>query len=447
MARLADAELIATARRRRERRPGRRERVTTLVTAAAFLAVALPLAHLHTTREFSPFITVALVLAFAAASLIEFEVGTGMSVPTQLVFVPMLFLLPTGAVPLAVAIGYLIGEGIRAVHSRTPMARPTMLLGSSWFALGPALVLCAGGEGPPEWHRVPLYVAAFAAQFAADTAVTVVGDVGARGVRPRLSLRAVGWAYAVDALLSPAGVVFAIVAARSSVAVLAVLPLLGVLAWFARDRRAHIDALLDLNRTYRGTALVLGDVIEADDSYTGLHSRNVVALSLAIADHMELDEPIRREVEFTALLHDVGKLRIPKEIINKPGPLTPEERTLVETHTIEGERMLHEIGGFLSRVGVLVRACHERYDGAGYPDGLRGAQIPVAARIVFCCDAYDAMTSDRPYRRARPHEDALAELEAQAGAQFDPVAVAALHAVIGAADAAAADAERSRRAA
>jgi HD-GYP domain-containing protein (c-di-GMP phosphodiesterase class II) len=429
MARFTDVELIASARRRRERRPGRRERWTTFAVAAAFLAIALPLAQLGSARHVSPLEVAALTFAFAVASLIEFEVGTAMAVPTQLVFVPLLFLLPTGAVPIAVAAGYVLGEAIRAVHTRTPMARPTMLLGSSWFAVGPAVVLLLAGEGPPAWSRLPVYVAAFVAQGLADTGATVARDA-VLGVRPKLSFRALGWAYAVDAMLSPVGIVFALVAVHRPAAVLAIVPLLGVLAWFARDRRAHIDALLDLSRTYRGTALVLGDVIEADDSYTGMHSRNVVALATAIADELGLDEGVRREVEFTALLHDVGKLRIPKELINKPGPLTPEERALVETHTIEGERMLAGIGGYLSRIGATVRACHERYDGRGYPDGLAGERIPIAARIVFCCDAFDAMTTDRPYRRARPVADALAEMRACAGSQFDPQTVAALEVVL-----------------
>jgi HD-GYP domain-containing protein (c-di-GMP phosphodiesterase class II) len=429
MARFTDVELIASARRRRERRPGSRERWTTFAVAAAFLAVALPLAQLSSTRHVSPLEAAVLIFAFAVASLIEFEVGTGMAVPTQLVFVPLLFLLPTGAVPIAVAAGYVLGEAIRAVHTRTPMARPTMLLGSSWFAVGPAVVLLLAGEGPPAWSRLPVYVAAFVAQGMADTGATVARDA-VLGVRPNLSFRALGWAYAVDAMLSPVGIVFALVAAHRPAAVLAIVPLLGVLAWFARDRRAHIDALLDLSRTYRGTALVLGDVIEADDSYTGMHSRNVVALATAIADELGVDDAVRREVEFTALLHDVGKLRIPKELINKPGALTPEERALVETHTIEGERMLAGIGGYLSRIGATVRACHERYDGRGYPDGLAGQDIPIAARIVFCCDAFDAMTTDRPYRRARPVADALAEMRACSGSQFDPQTVAALEVVL-----------------
>ena len=166
---------------------------------------------------------------------------------------------------------------------------------------------------------------------------------------------------------------------------------------------ARIDHALELSHAYRGTALLLGDVVEADDSYTGSHSRDVVSLSVAVADELRLDARARRDAEFVALLHDVGKIRIPNEIINKPGPLTPEERALVETHTIIGEEMLDKVGGVLGKVGHLVRSCHERYDGGGYPDGLAGERIPLVARIVCCCDAYNAITTDRPYRAgARP---------------------------------------------
>ena len=122
----------------------------------------------------------------------------------------------------------------------------------------------------------------------------------------------------------------------------------------------------------------------------------------------------------------MGKLRIPNEIIRKPGPFTPEERAVIETHTIEGERLLLKVGGYLGEVGRLVRSCHERWDGSGYPDGLAGEQIPLVARIVCCCDAFNAMTTDRSYRRARTFEEAVAETRRSAGTQFDPAVVAAL---------------------
>ena len=180
-----------------------------------------------------------------------------------------------------------------------------------------------------------------------------------------------------------------------------------------------MQAALELSSAYRGTALLLGDVVEADDSYTGVHSRDVVELCMSVGPLLGLDEDQRRRLEFTALLHDVGKIAIPKEIINKPGRLTDEERAVIETHTIEGESMLERVGGMLGEVGRLVRSCHERYDGLGYPDGLAGEAIPIEARIVCCCDAFNAMTTDRPYRDALSLEEALGELRTHRGTQFD----------------------------
>jgi putative nucleotidyltransferase with HDIG domain len=171
-------------------------------------------------------------------------------------------------------------------------------------------------------------------------------------------------------------------------------------------------------------------VIEADDGYTGAHSRDVVSLTVAVAGELGLDACGRRDAELTALLHDVGKIRISKELVNKPGPLTADERTVMETHTVEGEALLSQVGGLLGEVGTIVRSHHERFDGTGYPDGLAGDEIPLVARIVSCCDAYSAMTTDRPYRAALPQATALAELEAQAGTQFDPAVVAALVRVV-----------------
>ena len=136
-----------------------------------------------------------------------------------------------------------------------------------------------------------------------------------------------------------------------------------------------------------------------------------------------LDTRQQRLTEFGALLHDVGKIAVPKEIINKAGPLTPAEWDLVKVHTVDGERILSRVGGFLAEVGKVVRSSHERFDGQGYPDGLAGDAIPIESRIVSCCDAYNAMTTDRPYRSARPTQWALDELRAGAGTQFDPAVV------------------------
>jgi putative nucleotidyltransferase with HDIG domain len=171
---------------------------------------------------------------------------------------------------------------------------------------------------------------------------------------------------------------------------------------------------------------VLGDVVESDDAYTGEHCRGVVALALDVATAMGLDAHRRRCVEFAALLHDIGKLAVPKEIINKPGSLDEREWTIIRMHTIEGQRLLDRVGGIMSEVGAIVRSSHERWDGAGYPDRLCGDAIPLEARIVSACDAFNAMTTTRSYRSAMSHAAACDELRANAGTQFDPAVVTAL---------------------
>ncbi len=195
---------------------------------------------------------------------------------------------------------------------------------------------------------------------------------------------------------------------------------------FSKERWARYAAALELNRAYRGTVMLLSDVLEHEDEYTADHSRSVVDLVNAVADELEIDPEARQELEFAAMLHDVGKISIPKEILHKPAALTDPEFEIIKHHTIEGQFMLDRVGGLLGRVGGVVRSCHERWDGKGYPDQLKGEEIPLAARIVFVCDAYNAMTTDRPYRAAMKPEAAAKELIDNAGTQFDPIIVAGL---------------------
>jgi len=157
--------------------------------------------------------------------------------------------------------------------------------------------------------------------------------------------------------------------------------------------------------------------------------RSVVELSVLVAQRMGLDEHERNRVEVAALMRDVGKIAIPRKILDKPGPLTDEEWTVMRTHTIHAQEFLDKAGGMLREVAVIVRAVHERWDGLGYPDGLSGPSIPLAARIVSCCDAFTAMTTERPYGPPLSHEAALRELVDNAGGQFDPHVVQTLIAV------------------
>jgi HD-GYP domain-containing protein (c-di-GMP phosphodiesterase class II) len=242
--------------------------------------------------------------------------------------------------------------------------------------------------------------------------------------------------YPIDAALSVVALLAAEELHAAPYAVLAVVPLLGLLRMFANERRERLGKLLELNETYRGTALLLGDVIAADDGYTGEHSEGVVGLALAMGDALGLDPERRRNLEFGAMLHDVGKIRIPKEIINKPGKLDPHEWEIIKTHPAEGQRMLDRVGGFMLEVGAIVRAHHERWDGGGYPDGLAGEAIPLEARIITCCDSWSAMRTDRPYRRAMSFEAAAEQMITNAGSQFDPSLVEVMLPVVEAAEAA-----------
>jgi HD-GYP domain-containing protein (c-di-GMP phosphodiesterase class II) len=142
-------------------------------------------------------------------------------------------------------------------------------------------------------------------------------------------------------------------------------------------------------------------------------------MSLLVGRELELDRNSMKRLELGALFHDIGKIGIPSEILRKPGPLTDEEFQIVKQHPELGEKILAPIDR-LSDVRPVVRACHERFDGFGYPDGKAGDEIPVEARIVFVCDAFHAMTSDRPYRKRLSQAEAVRRLREAAETQFDP---------------------------
>ncbi len=419
--------MIEERRARRLHSLARRELYSFVVFAGGFLAIAFAMA-LDLPSERSPGVAPVLVLvvAYAAAFRLDFEIGSGSAVPTQLILVPMLFVLPVGFVPLAVAAGVLLGSLDEFVRGSLRLGRVPFRIVFAWYAVGPALVLGLAGERPPRLSDWPLYVAALLSQFVLDTLVSVGREWLALGVRPSVQLRAMVWVYAIDAGLAPVGLAVAFAAQSSPYGVVLALPLVALLSVFTRERKVRIDHELELRDAYRGTAFLLGDVVEADDAYTGVHSKDVVELTMRVVDALELSPRERRDAEFVALLHDVGKVRVPNSIINKPGPLTAEERAVMERHTIEGERLLLRVGGLLGEIGRIVRSCHERYDGNGYPDGLAGEEIPLLARIVACCDAFNAMTSDRSYRKAMPLEEAVAELRRGSRTQFDPQVVDAL---------------------
>jgi hypothetical protein len=202
-----------------------------------------------------------------------------------------------------------------------------------------------------------------------------------------------------------------------------------VLTAFTSNAYSRIQLAAQLERHYTETMEALVSALEARDPYTEAHAGRIrdVAMGLAIALKLSVEE--RRAVKLGSILHDVGKIGVPDAILLKPGPLTPAEWDIMRSHPGIGARMLQGID-FLAPALPVIRHHHERWDGHGYPDGLSGSYIPVGARIVAVCDAFDAMTSDRPYRKSLPTEAALEEISACAGKQFDPDCAAMLADVV-----------------
>jgi len=171
--------------------------------------------------------------------------------------------------------------------------------------------------------------------------------------------------------------------------------------------------------SYVATIGALAAALDAKDRYTEAHSRETAALAVSVGTRLGLQGEHLRLLEYGALLHDIGKIGIPGYILQKPGPLTPEEFAVMREHPVIGERILASVP-FLAPLGPIVRAEHERWNGTGYPDGLKGEEIPIEARIIHACDAFHAMASDRAYRKALPPAEIIAEFRKEASQQFDP---------------------------
>ncbi|MGA2012530.1 MAG: HD domain-containing phosphohydrolase, partial [Solirubrobacteraceae bacterium] len=319
---LEEQELLAeTLRRVRQRIPAR-ESAAEILVAIGFVLAAVAIWLIDPPRwwAWAPALLCSVVLVLAIR--VRFDTPFGFTGATQLGFVPLLFALPVAAVPFVVAAALLVALLPEVVGGEVRAGRLLFCFGNAWFAIGPAAVFALSGTSPRH-AGAGLLLAALAAQFALDFAVSTLRFAD-REAGLFVQVRET-WVYANDAALSAIAILVAQDVGRTPLAALAPLPLLGLLAVFARERHRRIESLIELNEAYRGTALVLGDVVAADDGYTGEHSRGVVALALELGARLGLDAQQRRNLEFGALLHDVGKIAIPKEIINKPGTLDPRE--------------------------------------------------------------------------------------------------------------------------
>jgi HD-GYP domain-containing protein (c-di-GMP phosphodiesterase class II) len=209
------------------------------------------------------------------------------------------------------------------------------------------------------------------------------------------------------------------------------LALLGEVAWLSGAALAGRERRAELAGTVSSQVDALATALAVWDRHTRRHSDMVVELARTTGARMGLDSMELLELELAALLHDVGKLRVPRELLQKPGPLSGTEERLLRNHPAWGAELVAGVPG-LQAVALVVRHHHERVDGSGYPNGLSGVRIPVGSRIMAVCDAYGAMTEARPYQEPREPQEALAELRDLAGSKFDPAVVDALEAEVGA---------------
>ncbi len=364
---MAEQELLAETVELEASHMSTRELALGGVTASAFALAVAGLWLIRPPHGFAALPAFACLVVLVLAMLVCFDTPFGFAPATQLGFVPLLFAVPLALVPIAVALAMAASwlPDIKAGEVRP--GRLLLVPLNSWFAIGAVSVL-ALAHADPSHAGAPLLLAALGAQFVADFIVSSVRFRITRGAALS-SLARSTWVYVIDASLSGIALVVALDVRDAPLAALSLVPLLGLLAVF---------------------------------------------------EQLGLSPERQRNLEFAALLHDVGKIAIPKEIINKPGKLDPHEWTIIKTHTVEGQKMLDRVGGFMRQVGIIVRSHHERWDGGGYPDSLAGEAIPLEARIITCCDTWNAMRTDRPYRKALSHDVAVAELVANAGGQFDP---------------------------
>ncbi|AZM57894.1 metal-dependent phosphohydrolase [Streptomyces sp. WAC 01529] len=338
------------------------------------------------------------------------------------------FLLPPAAAALVAVPGALLARVDRGPRRVRRLWRAAQLALASWAA---ARVYGAlGGPAAGAAPDFPQVLGPAGAAVLAFSVVLTALDGGVLATAERVPVRS-AWRGLFARSLAPvavhglAGLMMAVLwtSPYGPPAALLVLLPMGVSCWaFAqchRERAAH-----------QATIRALVQAVDLKDKYTRGHSERVGRASVMIARELGMDDERVEVLRFAGILHDVGKLGVPTRLLRKDGPLTPQERRVIELHPEYGHEMVRGIG-FLGEARAAILHHHERLDGSGYPYGLAGTQIPECARVVAVADAFDAMTSTRSYRRARPVSAALQELARCAGAQFDPVMVSALARALG----------------
>ncbi|HEV2874905.1 MAG TPA: HD domain-containing phosphohydrolase, partial [Thermoleophilaceae bacterium] len=309
-----------------------RERAVLGLSTLAFLSTAGLIATLMPSeREPQPLLLLGLVLGYTLISRVRFELGNSFVVPEALAFVPLLLLAPLPYVPLLVALAAVLSTMPAVLDGSMHRERLITQLSDCWFSVGPVLVLAAFAPGEASLDFAGIYAAALAAQFAFDFSWSALRDRALDGLPLRTIVHDYVEVVRFDAILAPIAFAITLSAVDQPLMLLTVGPLVWLLEILSRDRRERYTAALELQRAYRGTVMLLADVVEFDDQYTAEHSRSVVDLAHAVAEELKVDPSAREELEFAAMLHDVGKIAIPKEILNKPARLTDDEFAVMKT--------------------------------------------------------------------------------------------------------------------
>jgi putative nucleotidyltransferase with HDIG domain len=393
------------------------------------LGAALFWSYLWTNATLAPELIasrdVAAVLCFAGIALVaegmavDFRIGIGPRQPqASVAFLPFISGILIFPPLVAVALVAVVVAISQAALRRSDWVRGPFNVAQSILSSGTAALVyhVATSSNIPELFAfVPLVVTFFATNVAlSSVAIALLRDLPLRDVLGKVAgPRGSNLLY--DFVVSPLALVPAAVYETTHVMglMMTVLPILAV-RWFYTAKQEALQANDDL-------LFVLVKAIETRDPYTSGHSVRVRALAQAIATDMQLPESKIQMVAKAALLHDIGKIDADyAAVIRKPHDLTPEERSLIQTHAVRGAELLENLSSVSAEIVLGVRHHHERYDGKGYPAGLVGDEIPLAGRIIMICDSVDAMLSDRPYRKALPVEAVRQELERCAGTQFDP---------------------------
>jgi HD domain-containing protein len=439
--------LLAAWRERLARPMSDRESVVVGTLAVAYFVAALGVAFLLPWEgSVDPPAVALLVVLFALALRIHFEVGAGYVSSAQLVFVPLLFAVPLPLVPLLVPVGFAIDELRDLLTGRSHPHRWMNWLADSWFVLGPVLVLGLLAPGDPELGLAWIYVLALAAQAAIGVVAPVVRERVVGRIVLRDELRSAAAAYQVNVLLAPAGFVIAYGATQDPAWLVALAPLVGLLAALSRVHAARVDTLVDEHRDFWERFVADSRTLERCWAGSDVSEdwRCLPELSLAVAQELGLERTLRVDLALAA--RDAA--RRDAAPTPSPEPELTEEHGEPACHPLATERRVEVLSAFLRerlfagraeqvvaelpadrglrRQAALVRSSGERWDGGGYPDGLRGEEIPLGSRIIACCEAYSAMTSGREYRSPMSRETTLEELRRAAGARFDPGVVQAL---------------------